>query len=743
MTRITFDDWTLVPATGELLRGDTKVRLQEQPLQVLLALLSRPGQLITRDELIARLWPADTVAFDVSLNTVVRKVRIALGDDADHPRYIETIPRRGYRFIGKIVSQADDSLRELKDADVPSGSAASESGAPGTPPIAEAVRHSPLTWSTKIALASILVLSAAVAAGFLGRHLLSFAPDTAAARTKPRIAILPFVNLSPDTADAFFADGIHEEIISTLATGALALEVVPRTTMMMYRMSPAPVARVASDLNAEYILEGSVRRDSTAVRLTLQLVDGRSQRYLWSRNYDRSIGNSLSLQSDVAKDVASRLEIALGPTNHRLTTPTSDPEAYDAYLKSRLLYRDGDWSGAAAMASKAIERDREFGAAYVTRSAAYDMQIVFNIDTSEERLEAQSRDLKRARQLLGDDDPLVLTAQAMFLAIGDRDYGTALDRFAAAEAAGLKDPAVLRTRAMQLVVMGRMDEAISSHRSLAALDPGNFVLVNSMAVLLSLAHRPGEAKLVSDLVLDRFPENAVAHLTHARLIFAYTGRTERWRAAYEKTLPTLNVDRRIMEQFDLLRYQGRFAELRNLLEAERDQTIGAGTFNGLTLCCVGKRPLAEYRGWTALLMNDVAAAGREGREVLGYARSVRPTRWNDWYLQLLRAEGLVMTGDRSRAVRAARASLALVPPAKNAVNWRYAAAVAARIFAWGGAPDEAVATLEALDAARPGLCPAEMTHDPLYQMPLERYPRYELLRARLEREMNAVGSQRQ
>ena len=171
-----------------------------------------------------------------------------------------------------------------------------------------------------------IVLSAVVAAGSLGRHVLSFARDTATARTKPRIAILPFVNLSPDAADAFFADGIHEEIISTLATGAPALEVVPRTTMMMYRMSPAPVARVASDLNAEYLLEGSVRRDSTAVRLTLQLVDGRSQRYLWSRNYDRSIGNALSLQSDVAKDVASRLEIALGPTNRGSTTPTSDPK---------------------------------------------------------------------------------------------------------------------------------------------------------------------------------------------------------------------------------------------------------------------------------------------------------------------------------------------------------------------------------------------------------------------------------
>src|SRR6185295_10489917 len=120
-------------------------------------------------------WPDDTVAFDTSLNTVVRKVRIALGDDADCPRYIETIPRRGYRFVGGIVSQADDALRELTDADVPSDSAARQSGVPGSPPIVEASRHLPLKWSTKIALASILLLSTAVAAGVLGRHVLSFA----------------------------------------------------------------------------------------------------------------------------------------------------------------------------------------------------------------------------------------------------------------------------------------------------------------------------------------------------------------------------------------------------------------------------------------------------------------------------------------------------------------------------------------------------------------------------------------
>ena len=573
----------------------------------------------------------------------------------------------------------------------------------------------------------------------LGRQaLLSLTRDTAPTGTKPRIAILPFANLSPDPTDVFFADGMHEEITSTLANRVAALEVVPRTTMMTYRAREVPIGRIAGDLDADYILEGSVRRDGTSVRLTIQLVDAASQRYLWSRNYDRPLGDALSLQSEVAAEVASRLAIPFGAGHRGSMAPTSNPEAYDAYLKARLFYRDGDWSAAAAMASEAIEHDPTFGLAYITRAAAHDMQIVFNLDTSEERLKEQYRDLQHARRLLGDSDPLVLSGQAMFLAIADRDYQRSLAMFAAAEAAGLTDPAALRTRAMQLVVMDRLDDAIVSHQSLAALDPGNFVLVNNMAVLLSLARRSTEAMLVSNLVVDRFPGNAVAELTQARLVFAQTGRTDRWRSAYEKRSRAMNGDRRVMEGFDLLRYERRFAELRNVLQAESAETVSAGTFNSLTLCCVGNRPTAEYRGWAALLSNDPEGAKREGRKVLSHAASERTTRWNDWYLRLLQAEGLLMTGDHRQALIAARAALALVPRSKNAINWRYAAAVAARVFAWGGAPEEAVATLAALDSARPGLRTAEIVHDPLYGVPLEKQPRYRSLRARLEREMHAL-----
>jgi hypothetical protein len=200
----------------------------------------------------------------------------------------------------------------------------------------------------------------------------------------------------------------------------------------------------------------------------------------------------------------------------------------------------------------------------------------------------------------------------------------------------------------------------------------------------------------------------------------------------------MTVDQRAMEDFDLLRYENRFEELRRLLDADAT-AVSAGIFNSLTLCCVGARPLAEYRGWAALLANDADAALRHGREVLDYAANEQSTRWNGWYLQLLRAEGLLLTGADSQAVDAARVSLARVPRSENAINWRYAAAVAARVFAWGGAPEDAITLLEELDAARPGLRPAEITHDPLYRLPLEGQPRYEALQAKLSREIIEVG----
>ena len=166
--------------------------------------------------------------------------------------------------------------------------------------------------------------------------------------------------------------------------------------------------------------------------------------------------------------------------------------------------------------------------------------------------------------------------------------------------------------------MNRLEESIAAHRGLAALDPDNFVLVNMTAVLLSFARRPDEALHMSRLVRERFPQQPLAKLTHARPVFAYSGRTAQWREAFEGAAATLTRDQRLLESFDLLRYERRERELLDLLNKERQTAVSAGTFNSLPLCCVGTRPVAQYRGWTALLVGDKATAAQEGRQVLAF-----------------------------------------------------------------------------------------------------------------------------
>jgi hypothetical protein len=189
----------------------------------------------------------------------------------------------------------------------------------------------------------------------------------------------------------------------------------------------------------------------------------------------------------------------------------------------------------------------------------------------------------------------------------------------------------------------------------------------------------------------------------------------------------------LLESFDLLRYEGRERELLDLLKNERRAVVSAGTFNRLPLCCVGTRPVAEYRGWAALLVGDKATAAQEGKQMLAFVAQAPPTRWNDWYLKLLEAGGRLMTGRHGEAAAAVGHGLAAIEHANNLIHWRYTAAIAARVFAWGN--ERAVDLLEAIDRARPGLRPAEITRDPIYRIPLDAVPGYVALWAALDREM--------
>ena len=221
-------------------------QLQEQPLQILDALVRKPGELVSREELTARLWPDTVVDFDASLNTAVRKLRAALAEDAEAPKYLETVPRQGYRFVGALDGPA--ATPSIDD-----------------PPAAAPV-HRPPRRRTGLALIAVALIGLAGAAAlpfFFTRHTSGAAGANVRARPSiDRLAVLPFENLSPDPANAFFADGMHEEVLSALGSRARKLEVISRTTMMTYRGKPTDVRALARDLGATHVLEGTVRREA-------------------------------------------------------------------------------------------------------------------------------------------------------------------------------------------------------------------------------------------------------------------------------------------------------------------------------------------------------------------------------------------------------------------------------------------------------------------------------------------------
>src|SRR5215475_3711386 len=267
-----FESFELDVRSRELRKGKQRIRLQEQPFEILRLMLERPGDVVTREELARHLWPKGTfVDFEHSLNAAVKRLRAALGDDADNPRFVETLPRRGYRFIGSLGD-------------------------------GETVAMLP------------------VMADF-----------------KARLAVLPFANLSGDPAQEYFSDGLTDEMIQQLGRlcrGRIA--VISRSSSTVFKGSGRRAREIGDVLRADYLLEGSVRREGARVRITAQLVETRSEAHMWTDVYERSLTDSLSVQAEVAARIARSLAVELLP--EQPVQPSHDAAAYQMYLKGRYYW---------------------------------------------------------------------------------------------------------------------------------------------------------------------------------------------------------------------------------------------------------------------------------------------------------------------------------------------------------------------------------------------------------------------
>src|SRR5262249_36797 len=301
--------------TGELRKGGTKIRLNGQAVQVLTSLLENAGQLITREELRLKLWPEGTfVDFDHSLNAVVNRLRQRLGDSAENPCYIETIPSRGYMFIAPVSATQPPE-------------AATESGTPAA--ARKRYRQLPIP----VALALIVGLSALLA--YYGWAAIARSRQRMPAASRKSIAILPFDNMSGDLSQEYLADGFTEQLITDISKYR-SLRVISRTSVMQYKGKKKPLPEIARELDVQTVVEGSVQRAGDRVRVTAQLIDAASNAHLWSETYDRDLRGILEMEEEIAAMVAQQVRASLLPgegaprTSHAL-----DLAAYQLYLQAR------------------------------------------------------------------------------------------------------------------------------------------------------------------------------------------------------------------------------------------------------------------------------------------------------------------------------------------------------------------------------------------------------------------------
>ncbi|MGE3843959.1 MAG: winged helix-turn-helix domain-containing tetratricopeptide repeat protein [Vicinamibacterales bacterium] len=453
-------------------RGSDTIRLQDQPFNILALMLECPGAVVTREDICRRLWPDGTsVDFEHSVNAAIKRLRSALGDDANSPRYVETIPRRGYRFIAPIVAGGEVSVRR--------------------PPAA-----------------------------------------------RPRLVVLPFVNLSGEVSRDYFSDGLTEEMIAQLGRVCSdRIGVVARTSAMLYKNAQQAAGEIGEALKADYLVEGSVRIAGDRVRVTAQLIETRGETHLWANSYNRQLADCIAIQEELAVEIAERLTHTLFPQRRRARE--QNPKAYELFLTGRFHWNKTGPEGlrdALRYYDDALAIDPEFGKAHAGRARVFVSLAEYYLMPSVEALEAARVAADAALELdPGESDALVARAEvarvlewnwpaaratyqkaielnpsseaahryfAWFLGTRQPDQAA----LTAADRAFQLDPLCLTmgtTAAMLRYLAGDLPAALAMCRRILAMDPHYEMAHRATAVVLMQMERAEEALRVFDDLPDR------------------------------------------------------------------------------------------------------------------------------------------------------------------------------------------------------------------------------------------------
>jgi TolB-like protein/DNA-binding winged helix-turn-helix (wHTH) protein/Tfp pilus assembly protein PilF len=491
--------------SGELRKKGVKIRLQGQPYLLLVTLLKQQGEVVAREEIRRTLWPEDTfVDFDHSLGTAVNKLREVLGDSASNPRFVETIPRRGYRFIAPV-----ETIGETESAPAASQIPPNQQE-PTVVPLLEAkdepVRPSwTRTW--KVSALVLFLLSAGLIV-----FLLSSRPSTLIRS----LAVLPLENLSGDPSQEYFSDGMTDELTTEL--GQIGeLRVISRTSAMAYKGARRPLPQIARELNVDAVVEGAVLRSGSRVRITVQLLRASADKHLWSQSYEVDLSDVIALQKRVARSIAEQIRIVLNPNEQRaLAEPKAlNAAAYEAYLKGRYFWnkRTGDGlKKAADYFNQAIENDPGYAQAYTGLADSYALMGDWQYGILAPRKAFPKAKAAAAKAIALDSNLGEAHISLAWCLDGfDWDWESAGREFKRGIELSPSYATGHHWYGWHLATLGRHSEAIAELEKAESLDPLSLIIGADLAEELLIAHRFDEAIKQSRKTLNLDPSFALTH----------------------------------------------------------------------------------------------------------------------------------------------------------------------------------------------------------------------------------------
>jgi TolB-like protein/DNA-binding winged helix-turn-helix (wHTH) protein len=545
----------------ELRRGPTVLRLEKIPMEMLIFLVEHKDRLVSREEIVEKIWGKDVfLDTEQGINTAVRKIRLALRDDPEQPRYLQTVVGRGYRFVGPItvITTTGNGETEMpKELPQPSLEAVS--------PLSSS---SPSRYGLRIALVAGAVLSILT---FLTLRTSIFGlRSRSVSRTVPirSIAVLPLENLSGDAAQEYLADGLTDELITHLVKLG-SLKVVSRTSAMQYKSKHKSLPEIATALNVDGIVEGSIVRSGSKVRVTVQLIRAASDQHLWAEDYERQMGDLIDLQREIARTIAQQVALSLNAEQQAYFAQRTlhDPELNEAYLRGLFFWNkrtEPDLRRAIENFNLAISRDPSFAPAYGGVANSYSLMWYLGFMKADEAV-PQTRSSVEKELALDPQSSEAHVALAYLKHHYDWDWaGAELEHRRAIELSPGYSLAH-QWYAYYLRSVGRFHEALAEYERARELDPLSVLKTLRVAALYAQEHNDAMCSSFIHRAMELNPSDSAPHYSLAELIEREghaSGASLEWRTALQ-----LDGDQQLVDLFDKALTKSGFREAKRAVAA--------------------------------------------------------------------------------------------------------------------------------------------------------------------------------